>query len=277
MNQLQKFLLKLVYYIGAAHGLFSFNYNSSTQQFHSSKLLTYHNKLMMAISLILFALAIKYFFAASLSDNNLVIELSQPISLFTILVIICDSYLMMWINEKEILNILNSALKYQKDGRMDMSFLKVLYLTTFLYDVISIIINILSIFVIPIIFPDYSLFLLTLVNVFQFSKVVPKFMTNILINAFVFNAYLMKNLEKRIFRSIDNFNLLILKNPKGSAQHGCVLSEEIDHFIIDYANVFALYKNILKLFSRHLVLLLCHSLPDILVHVNIIKNIKDRY
>ena len=125
MDKLQKFLLKLVYYIGVAHGLFSFTYNSTTQQFNVSKKLTYYNKLMATLSFVTFGLAIIYFIPQPLSETNLVIRLSLPLSLITIFLVICDSYLLMWIQKKEILHILNSALKLQKRvGLRNFNFIK---------------------------------------------------------------------------------------------------------------------------------------------------------
>lgn len=268
MNKLQKFILKLVYLIGVVHGLFTFTFNSTTQQFQLSKKLIYYNKLMTILSFIMFGLAIIYFLPNPLSETNLVIRLSQPLSLITVLVVVCDSYLVMCIKKREILRFLNSALKLQRDvGLRNFNYITVLFFATFLNDTISITVNILSIFVIPKIFPKYILSRLLLINIFQFLKVVSKFSTNVLVFALVFNAYLLKYLEMKIFRSIESFRLFDLKNPRALAQHGCQLSEKIDRFIIDYGKIVNLCKSILLLFSKHLVLLMIHSLADILIHV----------
>ena len=261
MNNSQLRIIKFAQSVGTFHGLFSFNFNTSTQKFQSSRKHKIFNILMKIVIASIFMVSLHILMKNSFGKGNLVIKLAQPISFATLLLLVLNNYFMFLSirsSNSDVMDLLNNFLNVHKMvGLKNYSFVTSLFFSTFFVDLIAILINFIVCLMTSSLFAGFSLDYMIMINVFQSVKVICRYMTNVYIFAIISIGKFLENLNVRIEGSFD----------QSKDQH-CKLGRDLDCFSIEYEKIIKLTKRIHGVFEAHLLFLFINSSCDIMNHVS---------
>ena len=257
------------------YGFISFKYSSSANRFVLAKNLQLYCTLLLPFIIIFIGLFITYF--EPVKFNNLIIKIATPLNFISLMADFVNSYAVFYFKRNRIVELLNTGLKIDEtiavnSRKFKFSFL--LFLRTFAMD---------SIFIIGLAITIYRSYFVHhweistvfVINSLQFCKCITRYMTHIHICCINYQMHLLRSIEFRIVKAVEEFDKIFKENPRYSKhQHilaCCQLSDKIDFYGIQCGKILELTKATHSLFSRHILMVILQNLMDVLILVRFLN------
>lgn len=267
------YYLKFAYYLGVFFGIFTFSINPTSKNFELSKKLQIYNRIIATIILIC-AIRLCFVRKDTIPIDNLVIQIATPLNFFLVAAILLNSYIIIQLNEQEVVNMMNFGLEIKnyvaKNEDQFAISCKFFFCTFaldgfFLFFFLAIIYR--GIFVVTI--SKYALYIVLFLNG---GKNISRFVTHLYICAIEFTSRLMISIELELKESIekleDFLNLNSSQKNHQLVKKCCQLSDKLDDYDIQCSKILYLINRIHGLFSGHLLLMIIYNMSDVLVLVS---------
>lgn len=265
------FYIISAFYIGIFHGIFRFSYNPTTKQFQVSKKMWHFSNLIAVITI---SLSIGLFFMQdeSLLFRNLVIQLTGPMNFFSLTAILINIFMISWLKNEEIVAMLNFGLELDKYSQEKFLFTMKLYLSTFTFDIGSIMLNTLLLLRSNEVFKELPLKFVVSMNIMQFLKVYGRYVNNLFIFSVRFTVHLLENLNKDLYKSFKSSNSFMRLHPSSSLHqiecHCCQFSIKLEQHALQFEKIIRLTLFVKSLFSKHILFQIVLTLSEVLLLVS---------